>query len=217
MQLTGWARTFYSVSDWLMRLAYVNILWIVFTMVGLVIFGFFPATTAMFAIIRKWVMGEQEFPVFKTFWKYYKSEFKKVNLLGLVLVVIGSILYIDLQIFPSGDNLLFLVVRVGLIILSIFFLVMLMYFFPVYVHFDFPFSQYLKYPIMMSIIAPLQTVLLLVSTYLIYLIMVSIPGLILFFGVSTFSFVWSWIILNFIKKVEQKNQNNQKNLSNTGG
>lgn len=203
MELSGWAGTFYRVGDWLMRLAYVNILWMLFTGVGLVIFGFFPATAAMFAVTRKWVMGDADIPVFQTFWSYYKKEFKKSNILGFFIVVIGLILYIDLQILPAG-GLSFFLLKWALIILSFIFMIMLVYFFPIYVHFDFPLSQYFKYPLIMIIVAPLQTILLLASTYGVYLLMATIPGLIPFFGGSLISFVWLWIILNFLERVKQK-------------
>ncbi|MBS4177478.1 YesL family protein [Lederbergia citrea] len=41
-------------------LDYVNLPWISF---GLIVLGFFPATAAMFTVIRKWMMKEQV-PVF---------------------------------------------------------------------------------------------------------------------------------------------------------
>ncbi|WP_407272014.1 YesL family protein [Radiobacillus sp. PE A8.2] len=203
MQFTGWAGTFYRISDWVFKLAYVNILWMCFTLIGLVLFGFFPATTAMFALIRKWLMGEEDLPVFKTFWSYYKKEFKKSNKLGFVVVIIGLILYVDLQIIPTG-SLPFVILKWLLMALLVVFLIMLIYMFPIYVHFDFPFAQYIKYPILMSIVAPLQTVLLLISSYLVYLIMMTVPGLIPFFGGSALCFVWTWIILNYLHRVQQK-------------
>lgn len=37
-------RGLYTVTEWIYRFAIVNLLWILFTIAGLVIFGFFPAT-----------------------------------------------------------------------------------------------------------------------------------------------------------------------------
>src|SRR5690625_6922967 len=77
----------------IMRLAYVNLLWILFTILGLGIFGIFPATIALFAVTRKWVMGDRDIPVFSTFWQTFRKEFLKSTLLGWVLFVIGYMIY----------------------------------------------------------------------------------------------------------------------------
>ncbi len=75
MQMGGIMGGFYRVSEWIMRFAYVNILWGLFTLAGLVLFGFMPATVAMFTVIRKWLMGETDIPVFKTFFASFKKRF----------------------------------------------------------------------------------------------------------------------------------------------
>jgi uncharacterized membrane protein YesL len=204
MELRGFTGGFYRLSEWIMRLAYVNILWIAFTFLGLVVLGFFPATAAMFAVVRKWVMGDSDIPVFKTFWNSYRTEFTKVNLLGLVIIVIGLILYIDLRIFPFENGWIFLSLRVILISLFFVYLVMLIYFFPVYVHYDLKFFKHIKYALMMGIAAPLQTILLLVVTYAVYFIMVSIPGLIPFFSGSLLSYVWMWMAYQVFSKLEHR-------------
>jgi uncharacterized membrane protein YesL len=37
-----------TLCDWVAKLAYVNLLWFLFTAAGLLIFGFMPATVALF-------------------------------------------------------------------------------------------------------------------------------------------------------------------------
>ncbi|MEC0304686.1 DUF624 domain-containing protein, partial [Terribacillus saccharophilus] len=48
----------YQLFEWITRFAYLNVLWILFTIAGGFIFGFFPSTIAMFTIIRDWLKGE---------------------------------------------------------------------------------------------------------------------------------------------------------------
>src|SRR5690625_6342583 len=62
---TGPMGGFYTLANWIMRLAYVNILWIAFSLVGIIILGFFPATIGMFTVIRKWIQGDGDIPIFK--------------------------------------------------------------------------------------------------------------------------------------------------------
>src|SRR5690625_1946818 len=99
---TGPMGGFYTLANWIMRLAYVNILWIAFSLVGIIILGFFPATIGMFTVIRKWIQGDGDIPIFTTFWATYKKEFLKSNLLGLFLSLIGYILYIDFIFLRQG-------------------------------------------------------------------------------------------------------------------
>lgn len=47
----------------------------VFTLLGLGVFGIMPATAALFAVMRKWIQGQDNVPVLKTFWQEYKGEF----------------------------------------------------------------------------------------------------------------------------------------------
>ena len=95
MQLMGMTGKFFTVCQVISKLAYVNLLWVFFTALGLGVFGFMPATIALFAVTRKWVMGDKDVPVFKTFWKTYRKEFFKSTLFGVVLFVIGYIIYFD--------------------------------------------------------------------------------------------------------------------------
>ncbi|WP_163536305.1 YesL family protein [Gracilibacillus sp. YIM 98692] len=71
-----------SMMDSFIFLAYINALWILFTLAGLIVFGFFPATTAMYAVFRKRVMGDESIKVFRLFWSTYRREFIKGNKLG---------------------------------------------------------------------------------------------------------------------------------------
>lgn len=79
MELNGFVGVLYRTSEWIMRLVYLNLLWIAFSLLGIVLFGFFPATAAMFSVVRKWIMGETDVRVFKEFWQTYRKEFWKSN------------------------------------------------------------------------------------------------------------------------------------------
>ena len=79
-----------------MKITYVNILWIFFSIAGLVVLGIVPSTVALYGVIRKWVMKETEVPVFKTFFNIYKTEFVKSNVLGILMGIIGYVLFFNL-------------------------------------------------------------------------------------------------------------------------
>src|SRR5436190_181234 len=63
MQLGSFSNAVYTFCDWIARLAYINLLWILFTLSGFVVFGFFPATIAMLATLRQFIRKNHP-PVF---------------------------------------------------------------------------------------------------------------------------------------------------------
>ncbi|MFG5456501.1 YesL family protein, partial [Enterococcus faecalis] len=69
-----------------------------FTLAGAVIFGLAPATAAMFALTRQWTLGKTDVPVFQTFFRAFKKKWAKSSVLGLILGLVGLLLFVDFQI-----------------------------------------------------------------------------------------------------------------------
>lgn len=194
---------YYQFCTWVTRLAYVNLLWIGFTILGLGIFGFFPATVSMFAVIRKWLTGETDISVFTTFWKNFKTEFYKVNVLGYILLAIGAILYIDLMYVKGQPGMLFTVLQFGLLFLFFIYFIILLYVFPIFVHFKCSFKDYLKWSIILGIGNPILTALMLVAAVIAFLAtFMVIPALMVFFGGSVITFVIMWGAFQSFTKLE---------------
>jgi len=192
----------FRLCEGIMRLAYVNLLWILFTILGLGLFGVFPATIALFAVTRKWVMGDRDIPVFSTFWQTFRKEFLKSTLLGLVLFVIGYIIYVDLALLPTGGFLD--VVRWGLVVCGLLYIIILFYIFPLYVHFDWKNRLYIKYALLLGASHPHYTFLMLIGIGALYYIVMSIPGLLPFFSVSILAYIMMWTVYQIIKNMEKK-------------
>ena len=108
----NWAASAMDMLDKFIKLIYLNILWILFFVLGLGIFGFMPATASVTSILRKW-MNKEEIPsLIKEFWKQYKESFLTSNIIGIVFFVIGYILYLDVSILIGTES------TVGKILLS---------------------------------------------------------------------------------------------------
>lgn len=174
----------YRLSEWISRLALVNLLWIAGSILGLILFGFFPATAALFAVCRKWVMGESEIPVFQTFWKAYKEEFMKSNILGVLVVLVGFVLYIDLYyLLQIGDNPLKWLF-IPLTGISIIFGLLMLYVFPVMAHYDTNIKNVCKNSFIYVFTSPILSLMTLLGCILIYMIQVRLPGMFIIFGGS---------------------------------
>lgn len=190
--MEGIMGSFYKISEWIWRFIFINILWCLFLFPGLIIFGIFPSTVAMFTVIRKWVIGDVDIPVFKTFWNSYKKDFYKSNLLGIVITLIGYVLYVDYQFLHFNTNSLTQILNIVLFIVIIIYVLMLMYVFPIFVHYEIKIFEVLKNAFLIMIMYPFITIMMLAGSLLIYYVMTAFPGLIPIFGGSFLSFILMW-------------------------
>lgn len=191
--MAGVVNGYYYFAIWVSRFAYLNILWILFTILGLGIFGFMPATVAMFSVVRKWNMGERDVAIFSLFWQSYRQEFVKANGLGMILVGIGYLLSIEFQILSTQNSLLYVIVRLSVLVIAFLYIILLLYFFPIFVHFNLKPLHYLKWPFIIGMIHPILTIFLMVSLGILhYLTFTTIPALLFFFGGSVTAFILMW-------------------------
>lgn len=194
----------YSIMEWITRFAFVNILWILFSLAGGIILGFFPSTIAMFAIVRDWLRGNSEVPVFKTFWKYFKKEFWKSNRLGLFIMAIFAIIGIDIWYIQINLNELLTWTYIPLLAFMLLFLLFLFYIFPAFVHYDLKIFKLVKNAFLIMLINPLNTILIILCLGSLYFVMRSIPALAFIFGGSSYAFITMWLCLNAFNKIQRK-------------
>lgn len=178
---------FYKVFDWIYRLAFINILWLFFSVIGLVIFGFFPATVAMFSIVRHTILKENV-PIFHTFWTVYKREFLKSNLLGLILTIIAYIFYVDL-VFLKNTTGLIQFLYIPILVMSFIYILMLLYIFPVYVQYDIKVLQIIKNSFLIMVLYPFFTIIMITVGLITTYFMFQIPSSLIFFSGSIISFI----------------------------
>lgn len=192
------------VLEWIMKMAYLNVLWIGFTIFGLIAGGVFPSTTATFSVMRKWLLGDTDIPVFKTFWHTYKSSFLKSNLLGYVLLLFGFILYIDIRIFNESPNTIINLLAIPVVGISIIFILTMFYIFPTFVHYEIKLVQVIKNSFLIMIINPLPTIIMLIGISGISFIFMKLQGLIPIFGISILAFVITMPAVHAFNKIAEK-------------
>ena len=207
MELTGWRGSLYHYMDWAMKLAYLNILWLVGIFIGLGITGFFPSTVAMFSVLRKWTQEEEEeLKVYTHFKNEYKKEFFQSNKYGYSWVILGVIIYVDLQFFRGIPTIWALILSLFFFILAAIYIVALLYAFPVYVQFKLNIKQYFRNCLFIALSNPLFSVLMVLGFYFPYYLMTKIPGLLPFFGGSLISIVLMIISNKMFKILENNNK-----------
>ncbi|MCM2582722.1 YesL family protein [Bacillus stercoris] len=195
--------------EWIMRFVYTNLLWLLFALLGLGVFGIMPATAALFAVMRKWIQGQDNVSVLKTFWREYKAEFFRSNLIGAVLAIIGMIIYIDLAfIYPS--HFLLHVLRFAIMIFGFLFVSMLFYVFPLLVHFDWKKRLYVKFSLLLSVAYLQYTLAMLALTVALFFLLAYLPGIVPFFSVSLISYCHMRMAYAVLLKVENQDSVPQK-------
>lgn len=193
---------FYKFCLMFARLAYVNILWIFFTFAGLIVFGLFPSTISMFTVVRQWIKGNTELPVFRTFWNTYKKEFAQANLLGTSYLFIGMILYVDILYFSSPSSVIMLVLYYFFWIVTIIYLLVGIFLFPVYVHYKTKWWNYYKSTLILMAMNPLVVIAFIAIIAGSGILLRALPGLIPLFAGSATAYALMLVSYKAFNKVE---------------
>lgn len=177
-------------GEWSLKLFLLNLLWLLFSIAGLFVFGLFPATVALFAVIRKLTMDSREISIFKLFLHTFKNEFLKANLLGYIWAAIGLILFLDLRVLQQLQTTIFhQSLTIILYVIIFVFLLLSLYLLPIFVHFQLKKREYIKYAFVLAVGRPIQSILMIVAFLVTLYLMWSFPGIIPVFGASLLALV----------------------------
>ncbi|TCP25980.1 putative membrane protein YesL [Scopulibacillus darangshiensis] len=191
------------VFDWSKRIAQgmaLHFLWLAFTLCGLVVFGLFPATAALYGVIRKRFIYKEEVPLFKTFFNTYKTKFIELNLLMSVFAIIGLFLYADFII--SSHFIQSPILHILLLGIILVYGLMLIFFFPVYSHFNLSKWTYLKQSLLLPLARPGESLLAILAVGVLWTFSLWLPVLFLFIGASLVAYPLAWIAFRAFGKLE---------------
>ncbi|MBD2846044.1 DUF624 domain-containing protein [Paenibacillus sp. IB182496] len=182
MEMRGLMGGFYKISEWIMRLSVTNLLWIICSIPFVFVLGvallastdenqllsslilaailapftFFPATAALYTVVRKWVMGEVDAPLLRTFFRGYKENYLQSMLGGLLYTALIVIMFVDYRVYLDELNSFQILsyVFIGLIILLF---VSMFNYFSMMVHYHMKTLQLLKNAILITIGKPFRS------------------------------------------------------------
>lgn len=198
------AGSFYTLCSWITKIAYVNLLWIVFSIAGLFVFGIMPATIAICTVVRKWFLKEAEFAIFPVFVTTYKQEFISANKLGMLLWLTIGLLLADFLFLQSVGGLIQVIFTVPLIIVIFLLTAIILYIFPVYVHFEQSFFLQIKNALLIALVNPLHLFLMMITICAVSVIYWLLPSLIPFFGVSLITVLMMFFALKSFASLESR-------------
>ncbi len=222
---------FYRISEWIMRLSVINILWVIcaipFFLLGLVLlqsqtgdqvvqtlflmavvspFTIFPSTAAMFTVARKWLTGEEDVPLLKTFFRGYKENFLQSMLGGFIYILLGVILYTNFRFYGSQTGV-FGVLRFLVLSLTVVLIISLFHFFSIMTHLHMKWFQIVKNAILITIGNPIRSLSMMVlNVIILYVSFAIFTFLIPFFMGSFIAIVSFWHFNLIFGKLQEKQQ-----------
>lgn len=203
--MISWEK-FNDILQWIVKIAYLNVLWIVFTAAGLGIFGLFPATGALFTIVHKWYNREPVNGILKTFAKTFLNEFIPLNKYGILFLIFGYMLVYDLLFIQMNDERLKFLYPI-IVFIGIIYIVTLLYFFPTYLRFDLKFFQYIKQSFFIGASSIVETMIILMAIMILTIIIRFIPGILPVYSGSVIALVITWCSNRAIERIKLKKEN----------
>lgn len=181
-----------------LKLVYIQLLWLLFTLLGLIVLGVGPSSYAMFTVLRQWIRGNKDIPIFQTFHQAYRTGFKESALIGLLYTAGGIILYVDLLYVESQ------VLRGLLLVIGALYLISLGYIFPILVHYDWKGVMLkLRCSLLFGISCLQYTLMLFAILAAVYFVLLMfIPVTMVLFGISIGAYIAMWMANQVFKRIE---------------
>lgn len=157
----------------------LNLLWLT---ASLPLVTLFPATAAMFGVVRDWT-AKKENGIFRPFLSHFKENFKQSFLFGMLFFVFAVVFVIDFFIIDELEAVMSVLVMSLLFVLGLIAAFVLVYLFPVMVHYRLSMKGIVKNAFFYSV--------MFFPTTIVSLLLVSAMILLVFFIPVSFIFVFS--------------------------
>lgn len=188
-----------DIFQWITNLFYLNILWSIGCLLGLVIAGVGPSTISLFETLKELSWKNNEVPLTRNFIKIYKEQWLLINKWMILLYALILFFWIDYQLivlFNFNTLILKIVYPLFILLISIITLTII-YFFVFYTNFELPIFKKLENSLLLSFSSPLQSLLIILFLILYINLILRWPFIFIFFLASLPAF----IIVLILKKI----------------
>lgn len=205
MQMNGLMGGLYRLCEWIMRISAINLLWalcsfpIFFLLLQLLLienleemmailllmaviapFLLFPSTSAMFSVVRKWVLGEVDVPLLKTFFKSYKQNYVQSMFGGIIFMALAVLLIINFRFYSNVESSFSILSGVFIAFLIILF-ISVINFHNLLAHMHMKTWHIVKNAIFLTIGKPLTTLMIVLTAFVIIYLSATYLNFFLFF------------------------------------
>jgi|SRR5690625_147038 len=187
----------------ILQMAWLNFLWFLFSFMGFLIGGIFPATTAIISVARKWTKEKEIHSTFQIFKKTYKKEFIKSNIIGLILTLIAAILFLNYYALRELGAKVPVYVVFSYYFVVFLYSVLLVWIFPLLSHYDTKIIQYFKNALIIGITKILSTVIIISVTFVIMYFSIKLPSMFLFCSISLIALTYAFFSGQVFAKIDE--------------
>ena len=189
---------FYSILVFISNIFLLNVLWLLFC---LPILTLFPATAAMFGVVRQWIIHKDS-SVFPTFIRCFKENFKQSFIIQFIWLFLAAFLFLD---YTISLKLGFLKTFISPILIFLGFFLMMgsTFLFPSIVQFKTSIRNIVKNMVFLSIVYFPFSLLICIVILLIALVLYIFPLSMLFIG-SLGAYIVYWLSQIVFTKVSKR-------------
>lgn len=180
---------------------------------GLILFPFvaIPATVTTLALARKYIKGYEELPFFKVFWKYYKREYVKSMIFGIINTAVLTVFYLSIRYYAGLSPILAIFFYALAIVTSFFFL----YVYSFLVDQELPLKAYLSNSMMLLLKYPLNGLLMIFEIFAAaYIMWMVFPPLLLFILPGLVALLSTYFYEKSMRAELKKRQTSQELFTN---
>lgn len=204
----GFLRTVFNLGEHIGNMFILQVLFLLYTLKGGIIFGIFPSIAAIFKYFIKLLIDQDTvIAIKKEFAETWKSKFSVSNKVGFTLLGVFGFLYMDLRINESliRSSILHTLLLVCICLLGF----ITVYTFTVMVGHTLSYKQTLKQAFYVSLSTPVFTIAALLGLMLSYEIIKFLPFLGVFFGAPLLILPIIWFTFNGLKKIDELKKEEQ--------
>lgn len=193
----------YDFFDALTWIAILNVAFIGFTLLGGIVFGFAPSVVSASALVRRRAKGEA-FALFPAFWRSWKAELLRANLVLLPAGLVLAALVSSWQFFRLGQDGLSAVLAPVTLVAAGICLTVATVLVPLLNHYNVPASAAIPAAVTLTLANPLLLILNGLILAGITLITGYLPGLLPFFSFGLAIYLTTRVALDFFVRNEAR-------------
>lgn len=198
-----WMGTFTKVSEWIYFLWILQMCWVLGVLVGGFLFGFFPATYALFYVIEE-RFRKVDVNTWEKFWATYRTVFIRSQYEGALWVLLGIFIYYDIRLIFSYQHLLSLFIGSLFVSFLILYGMVTMMILPIQARYRLSTLDALRLAFIVSILFPHISLGLTITTVIIGYTAKGLPLLFLLLGMSTIALWYTFMTRFSFSRIEEK-------------
>jgi len=171
----------YRIIEIAANLVLLNLIWL---LLCLPVVTIFPATAAMFGVIREWIRDIDNGTI-EPFVRHLKANFAQSLWIGFLWTVAGVIILLDFYLISNADLWVKMPLFLALVLLTLCYALTSVYLFPVMVNYEGNWRSVIKNSFLIAISQPGTTFLCLLLVALVLAMIPYVPATMLLAGSST--------------------------------